>query len=709
MSPRLLRSPLSQALLFALLAPAAMPVARAAAALPEVEVVGDAAEQQQKPGSVTLLEAQDLVSARVLTVNEALRKVPGVNVRDEEGFGLRPNIGIRGLNPTRSTKVLLLEDGLPAAYAPYGDNASYYHAPVDRYESIEVMKGVDMLRFGPQTIGGVINYVTPEPPQEFGGQVQLMAGTRDYANAQLRVGGGGALLDFTHKQGDGARDNLELEQTDLNGKYALDLRGGGALVLRANLMREDSQVTYSGITDAEYRNFGRAYNPFDNDHFDIDRSGASATHEIAVAPDAMLTTSVYWFHFSRDWWRQSSTTTDTQCGNAFRDARFRGEAVHPDACNSRQGRLRDYYTRGIEPRLSVFHGLFGAENELELGLRFHAETQERRQVNAASAFGETGTLAENNRRTTDATAAFVQNRFRWGAFSLVPGVRLESIDYGRVNRLTERAGEDEVHEVIPGLGLAWSFGPDLLLFAGAHEGFAPPRAEDIIDNAGGSIDVDAEKSLNVEVGLRGKFAADMHFELALFQNDFDNQVAVGSIAGGSTPLAQGEATYRGAELALGWEREGAFGTTGTPYAELALTALPTARQDSPFVAVANGQVVGGSAAGKRLPYAPRLLTTVRAGYRIGAWDASAEVQGVDDQYTDFANTQEADPLGNGQVGRIAGHATVNLALNWSPAGNDWSAFATVKNLADREYIVDRTRGIQLGNPRQLVLGLSYAF
>ncbi len=103
-----------------------------------------------------VLDQAELESARVLSVAEALRKVPGVVVRDEEGFGLRPNIGIRGLNPTRSTKVLLLEDGLPFAFAPYGDNASYFHPPIERYERIEVLKGTGMLRFGPQTIGGVV-------------------------------------------------------------------------------------------------------------------------------------------------------------------------------------------------------------------------------------------------------------------------------------------------------------------------------------------------------------------------------------------------------------------------------------------------------------------------------------------------------------------------------------------------------------------------
>ncbi len=682
---------------------------RARDELPQVEVIGTVEALQTQPGSGTIVDRQELESSRTLTINEALRKVPGVNVRDEEGFGLRPNIGVRGQNPTRSSKVQLLEDGLPATYAPYGANESYYHAPFDRYARIEVLKGVGMLRFGPQLTSGVINYITPDPPAEPGGFVQAMAGDRDYFNGHVRLGGHGALLDLIRKQGDGARDNIELEQTDLNAKYVADLGDAGALTLRANWLEEDSQVTYSGITDAELANFGRDYNPFENDHFDTEHSGASATHAFGLSDSIELTTSAYWFAFHRDWWRQSSTTSDTQCGNAFRDARFRGQAVDPNACNSVQGRLRDYYTRGIEPRLSTWFSALGAEHEFEGGVRFHAETQERLQVNGTSPTAREGTTVENNRRTTDAASAFVYDRMSWGAFSLVPALRVESIDFTRRNKLTDREGSSELTEWIPGLGFTWDFGDALTLFGGVHEGFSPPRAEDLIDNAGGSVEVDAEDSVNLELGMRGRAFDAIEFEAAAFRSDFDNQLVVGSIAGGSTPLAQGETLYQGVELALGWERAGAFGASGTPYARAALTWLPDAEQESRFIAVANNQPVAGSAEGKRLPYAPKGLATVRGGYRAGPWDASVELQASDDQYADFANTAEPVANGAGQVGVISGYAVWNLALNWIPAELGWSAFAAIKNAGDREYIVDRTRGIQLGSPRLYLIGARYSF
>lgn len=318
----------------------------------------------------------------------------------------------------------------------------------------------------------------------------------------------------------------------------------------------------------------------------------------------------------------------------------------------------------------------------------------------------TGTTVEDNLRETRAFSAHVANTFRFGNLIVLPIVRFEDIDNARANRLNRRSGDQGVDAVVPGLGVNWTLSEDLTLFAGWHEGFAPPRVEDLIDNDGGSVDLDPEQSRNIEFGLRGMLWGRTTFEAVAFANDFSRQVAVGSIAGGNTPLAVGETRYVGSELAIDWNgRDG--GAAGGPYASAALTWLPTARQESALVAVATGLPVGGSAAGKRLPYAPKWMATLRAGWVRGAWDASLELQSVDWQYADFANTAATRP--DGQVGRIPGYGVVNAAVNWNPAGSAFSAFATVKNLLDRDYVVDRTRGILPGTPRQVALGVQYQF
>jgi Fe(3+) dicitrate transport protein len=703
------RRPLSLALL------ALLPVASIAHADPDpndtrkmarVEVVGDATQQKAEPGSASLIDAEEIRSSRVMSVSEALRKVPGLVLRDEEGFGIRPNIGIRGQNPTRSTKVLLLEDGIPAAYAPYGDNASYYHAPVDRYERIEVLKGVGMLSFGPQTIAGVVNYITPEPPEEPEGRLTLAAGNRDYANVHATIGGGGLLADVVRKQGTGSRDTIELEQTDVNLKYAAELGQDHLLTLRGTWLNEDSQVGYSGLTTAEYRNFGRDYGFDQNASFKINRYGLSATHQWAPSDTFELTTSAYGFFFERDWWRQSSNTTDTQCGNAFRDARLRGERVDFDACNSAQGRLRDYDTYGIEPRLRLQWSPLGVESELTAGLRSHWESQERRQVNGNRPDARTGTTVENNRRETLGQSAFVANRFAFGALAIVPAVRVEHIEYDRLNRLNGRSGSESITEWVPGIGINYTLDDTHTLYAGVHKGFAPPRAEDLIDNNGGSVEVGEEDSRNYEMGWRADLGPGQRLEATWFRNDFRNQVLVGSIAGGSTPLAEGETLYQGLELSGYFSREGLIGS-GRSYANLALTWLPTAEQETPVRAVSNGAIVGGSATGNRLPYAPEHAATLRVGHASGPWDASIEAVYVGRQYADFANNRQSDA--SGQFGEIASYTIANATLNYTPVHSRWGAFLAVKNLFDRDYIADRTRGIQPGPPRMVQLGLSWRF
>jgi N4-gp56 family major capsid protein len=110
-----------------------------------VSVVGTPDRLARIPGSVDRVDAAQLKASRVFSTNEALRKVAGLVVRDEEGFGLRPNIGVRGLNPTRSSKVLLLEDGIPFTIAPYGDFIEDTDMVIDTQPDPQTTENVELL------------------------------------------------------------------------------------------------------------------------------------------------------------------------------------------------------------------------------------------------------------------------------------------------------------------------------------------------------------------------------------------------------------------------------------------------------------------------------------------------------------------------------------------------------------------------------------
>jgi Fe(3+) dicitrate transport protein len=383
--------------------------------------------------------------------------------------------------------------------------------------------------------------------------------------------------------------------------------------------------------------------------------------------------------------------------------------VDPRGCASNQGRLRNYEMWGVDSRLRLPRSLFGSAGSSELGLRWHEEDQDRRQVNGSSAAARSGTLVESNVRTAEALAAFATTTFDLGQVQLTPSLRREDIDFSRRNRLAGGlAGAESVAETLWGLGADWRAGADTTVYFSAHEGFAPPRVEDLIAGNGTSTEVDAESSTNLELGVRNR-RGKLDLEATVFRNDFDNQLAVGSVAGGSTPLAQGETLYEGLELTLAFNRAALLNRSGEWYADLATTWLATAEQTTALRRVDNGLPANGSIAGNRLPYAPEFTTTARVGYARGAWDANLELQHVGSQWADFANIRLPVTNGDGQFGQLDSYQTWSATINYEPGTSGWGGFVTVKNLTDSEYIVDRTRGILLGNPRQVVLGARYAW
>ncbi len=719
--------------------------AEQAVELPALAVEARSALPSGSANSTQFLDWQkDLYPAHVFNVNEALRKVPGVYVRDEEGFGIRPNISFRGLNPFRSTKTLFLEDGLPWNFAPYGDNDIYYHPPIERYVGVEIIKGPDLNRFGPQTIGGAVNYLTPQVPTGFTGQISFIGGMRDYKAGHVRLGGGsaqaGLLLDFLHKEGLGSRRDTFVALDDVFWKTRFELSSAHTLRLQADYYREDSQSTF-GLTEAEWRNFGPRYNPFPNDEFFTHRWSTAAIHQWRISDRISLTTSFYWSRFHRDFWRQMNqqpsddyarflvAARDSDCVS-LRDLRLRGERVEADSCDFSRGRLRKYETWGIAQVARAAYRLFGLGGELETGFRAHFEDQERRTEDAPHPQGRQGDPVEINKRYADAYAGYLQNKFLWQEFSFTPGVRVESIDYRRINRLSDPNGRGDfkLTEPLPSLAISYTPWQTLEFFFGFHRGFSPPRVEDAVYNVGSPTEIDAELSWNYEFGVHALPYQGVKLDLNYFRMDFDSLIAVGTIGGNDTPVAQGQALFQGMELGLRLETAELFDWAHNFYMQLAYTWIPTAEAKSAFRCLPDasglissacpGGVVFGSRPGNRLPYAPEHLASVTLGYRHPTgFDLRFETVIVSEQFGDFMNLKSGarHPNGSssvealsGQFGRIPTYTVVNLAATY-PVSKGLELFVTVKNLLDNTYLVDRVRGRLPGPPRLVHAGFQYHF
>ena len=702
----------------------------AAIRIPEVEVIGKSRTAIERiPGSASVVSRLQMERSLPLTGNEVLRTVPGVHIQEEEGLGLRANVGIRGLNPDRSRTVLMLEDGIPVALNPYGEPEMYYTPPIDRMERVEVVKGSGSILFGPQTIGGVINYVTPSPPATPQGSVSMQGGTGESMHAQGWYGGTwdnvGARVGVLHKRiGDMA--GLFAEVSDLTGKVGFQTGAHSSVGLKASIYDEESNSTYVGLTEAMYTANPRQH-PAIDDRLRIRRYAASASHDLAL-PRGGIRTTAYGYTTSRDWQRQDySYSAD---GSQI--------LLRPSTGN----RNRSFEVYGVEPRLQLSFTTGGIDHELETGVRAQYEWAEDAHINGSTPTARTGELRDYEIRTGRAFAAFVQNRLFLGErFQLTPGLRLESFSYernilrtrvrrvdatGRATRLPEdvdiRSG-DSLSELIPGIGFTWSLAEAVTLFGGAHRGFSPPRVKDALIYPDGSVGVgqavgelvslqlDAERSVNLELGTRAALFPGVSFEATAFLLDFSNQIIPPSLSGGTAAQAelanQGETRHAGLEsgLSVDWGQ-----LSGQPYSlttELKHTySRAEFSADRIMLNAANERV---NVRGNRLPYAPENLWAAALSFSHPR-GVSLHLDGtrVDEQFTD--NFESVVPIANGRNGLIPAYSIWNFASSYRLPVTGVTLFGSVKNILDSTYIASRRpEGIRPGTPRLVQLGARVAF
>jgi Fe(3+) dicitrate transport protein len=379
-----------------------------------------------------------------------------------------------------------------------------------------------------------------------------------------------------------------------------------------------------------------------------------------------------------------------------------------DTTCGNEGRLRRYVHWGVEPRLRLGHRLFGHGLETDLGLRAHFEDQERRQRNGDGPTAREGALVEDNERRNQAYSGFVQSRLLLGRWTVTPGLRLEDVRYERTNRLapgTPASGRTRLRQWVPGLGVSFLPAAETTVFAGAHRGFAPPRTEDVISNAGGTVELDPELSWNYEAGVRSLPRPGVRLEGTAFLMDYDNQIIPASLAGGlGAALTNGGRTrHEGIELAARIDGGTIAGSRHDPYLSVAWTWLPVAR----FEGVRLSNVPGFASVrvtGNRLPYAPRTLLNATLGYiHPSGLEALVEAVHVGSQFGDDLDTIE--PSADGQRGLLPAHTVWNAAVNYRIARLRSTVFLAVKNVTDRTFLVDRARGMIPGSPRLVHVGL----
>ena len=244
---------------------AAQQLSQSSDIIEQLTIIGTRQDASSVPGAAHVIDAVELKRFNYTDIHDILRGVPGVNLQQEEGYGLRPNIGIRGSGAERSSKITLMEDGVLIAPAPYSAPSAYYFPTAGRLHAIEVLKGPAAISTGPYTVGGAVNLISTPIPDEDGGLVRGEFGEDATWRAQAWYGVVGESfsgLVETHqyfsdgfKDVDFSRGDTGFEKSDFMAKLHWQGELGGrqqSLLLKLQAAEEDSDQSYLGLTDADF-------------------------------------------------------------------------------------------------------------------------------------------------------------------------------------------------------------------------------------------------------------------------------------------------------------------------------------------------------------------------------------------------------------------------------------------------------------------------
>lgn len=723
--------PMNQ-LLHAAVLGALVSISSAATAAEDTQITLDAVEVnailpeklESVPGSFDLISEEELEARLPFTIKEALASTPGINIVGEDAYGFRLNIGVRGLNPRRTARTLLLEDGMPLFLAPYGDPSAHFSTPLDRVQRIEVVKGSGQILYGPQTVGGMINFVTrPVPTEGIHGRVTGTIGNNDFRGVHANIGAGGerggVMLDVVQKRGDGIRNNHDTDWREYTLKGQLNINDAHTLTAKVSYVDEDSQQSETALGTVEYDEDPYQAPTGDNDNFKHERKSAQIKHLFDISDTARLTTQAYYADSYRSSFRQINDPGE----NAGRSELERcprdvdnTDLSNKDQCGGRH-RPRSYYYWGIEPRLDFEHSLFGIDSDAVIGFRYHEENIHRRQYRGSNATAQSLSFLKANaeqdgvssrvadfrediRNNIKVKSYYAQNTFYINDWAVTPGVRVEDIENNtkisqESGKAVDASGTNDQTKTLPGLGVAWNGIANTTIFGGVHKGFAPPRPNRDIEDTD-IFDTKPEESTNWELGIRSNYYKGISVQSTLFRTDFD-EIVIQEDNG--RYVNAGESEMAGLEIAGRVDFGKVFDMAHNVYLLGSYTNLFTAefKKDT-----------NETTSGNRLPYAPRHTASLNLGYQhpVGL-DARIGVDYVGKQFVDADNTTVESI--DGTEGTVPSYTLLSLSVNYQPVGSNFTYFLSGYNLADKEFLISRKDGKVAGRQRQVFGGVRYTF
>ncbi len=663
-------------------------------------------------GARSIVDRKKMDESAVTSIRDALKQVPGVQVQDSNGTGgsdVSLNLGVRGLTSRLSPRSTVLMDGVPLSFAPYGQpQLSMAPVSMGNIESIDVVRGAGTVRFGPQNVGGIINFNTRAIPEKLSGSVGL---TTEFATGtdqlkyspNLFVGGtmenglGLALL-YSGTKGNGYREaNNDIDIDDVMLKSSYQFNDQDALAVNLHHYEGRGEMP-EGLTTADY-----AKNPYQSNQFRNYFAGRRSDVSVKYShKDELNNFEVLGYYVD------SFRTSDLE------------SAIEGTANSRISNSPRDYKYFGIEPRYSRAYSLGNMNNEVTVGYRYLQEDSSEFSGRTTPYNTATGIPGERLANTiseggTKAHALYIDNRFGLGAFTITPGVRFESIkthnDYSAyqsgkfINTVHPKIKSDEF---LPSLALQYNFNDQWNIFANAAVSFGPQQYNQLAKvDAGQAVTtldgLHPEKSNNYEIGTK-YLGNGLNAELTVFYLDFDKELILERPDNIGTGIWTnlGATSHKGIELGLNYD----FG-----HLYDMLEGLKVYSNYTYTKAVSEA----GKFEGKDLPYYSRHVGNLGLGYTFDKWSVNADMFAQSKQHAPGSgNIYQTVESADGRIGDIPGYSTFAVRTGYD-FGEDFYGLkiaAGIKNVFDKEYFTrssDSTGGKYVGQPRTFYLQTSVNF
>ncbi len=705
--------------------------------LDAVTITGDAEARSRSPGSVHKIDEATLDQWHFTDVNRILEDVPGVYLRREDGYGLRPNIGMRGSDPERSKKITLMEDGLLFAPAPYAAPAAYFFPMMARMQAVEVFKGPSSIKYGPNTVGGAINFVSRDIPSgddEYGnGSLDLGLGSYGFAQLHGFYGDSserfGWLLEGVHAQADGFKEldgggETGFDKNDIMLKLRFNSDPYAAIYhqfdIKAGYADETSHETYLGLTDDDFHaNPVRRYVASSEDIMEWDRQNVSVNHFLDFDGEFTVNTTLYWNQFARNWDKIIGFSgASPELGDILADPNSLEHIAYYELLTGQRNtgnaqefivlgaNNRWYSVLGIQSQLDWAVDIGGHLHEFNIGIRYHTDEVTRDHTEREFAMTN-GRLADRghppyeatqNNATAQALALHLYDEVTLGDLTLSGGFRAEFISTEFINLKTDEKVVLEDTAVLPGFGLSYEVIPQLRLLAGVYAGFVPVTP-------GSDVNVEPEESINYEFGVRHT-SNNMQAAVVGFFSDYSNMGGECTFAAGcagqdlDVAFNAGEVDIYGIEADMSKTMPRIFNSRFSMPVRLVYTYTQSEFKTSftsprPDLAVVQ--------AGDELPNLPEHLFTARVGLSDRLWQAALSFNYVAEMRT-VAGTGEP-----AKQERTEAQHIVDFSLNYQLTARG-QVYFTVDNVFDEAAIVARKPyGVRSGKPRTLLLGYKMDF